>query len=97
MSTTSHTYIHTGQMRKRLLIGAAVLAAPAFIAWNWHNVVAAHAAMEQQRSAEIAAESRAFCEKWSTPAGTERHAQCVANLQTVRDNQTKRFEEDIAP
>jgi len=97
MSTASQTYIQTGPMRKRLLIGAAVLALPGFIVWNWHNVVAAHAALEQQRRNEIAAESRAFCEKWSTPAGTERHAQCVADLQTVRNNQTKRFEEDIAP
>ena len=97
MSTTSQTYTQTGPMRKRFLIGAAVLALPLFIAWNWHSVVAAHAALERQRNADIAAESRTFCEKWSTPAGTERHAQCVADLQIVRNNQTKRFEEDIAP
>jgi hypothetical protein len=74
-----------------------VLVVPGFVAWNWHNVVAAHAAFEQQRSREIAAESRAFCEKWSSPQGTVRHAQCVADLQVIRDNQTKRIDEDIAP
>ena len=52
---------------------------------------AMHARMEQQRLAEIAAESRHYCEKWGMPAGTHRNVLCTLDLQTIRANVERRM------
>ena len=96
MSTVSQIYAPKNRI-EGVLVAIAVLIIASVAAWISQKGAAAQAALEQQRNNEIAAESHAFCEKWSSPAGTEKHAQCVADLQIVRNNQTKRFEDDIAP
>ena len=47
---------------------------------------AMRARMEQQRLAEISAESRYYCEKWGMPAGSHRHMLCVLDLEKIRAN-----------
>ena len=49
------------------------------------------AATEQQMGAEIAAENRAYCEKWGMRAGTREHAACTLDLDEIRARHSKRF------
>jgi hypothetical protein len=46
--------------------------------------------MERQQAAEIAAENRAYCEKWSMRAGTREHAGCTLDLNEIRTRHAKR-------
>jgi hypothetical protein len=46
---------------------------------------------EQQLATEIAAENRAYCEKWGMPAGTRAHALCTLDLDQMRARQAKRL------
>jgi hypothetical protein len=52
------------------------------------------AAAAQALSAELAAEDKAFCEKHGMRADTQAHSACVADVQTIRDGQTKRMNRD---
>ena len=47
-------------------------------------------AARERISAEIGMESRAFCEKFGMPVGTEQHLQCVLELDKIRANQDRR-------
>jgi hypothetical protein len=52
------------------------------------------AAAAQALAAEVAAESKAFCEKQGMPANTQAHTACVGGLQAVRDSQIERMTRD---
>lgn len=97
MLITSQAHMKTSRIQAGLFIGALALVLAGFFAWVARNGAVAHAALEQQRNNEIAAESRAFCEKWGASAGMERHARCVADLQGIRERQTQRIQEDMGP
>src|SRR5579859_1210797 len=47
-------------------------------------------AAQEQMTAEIKMESRAFCEKFAMPVGTEQHLQCVLELEKIRSNEDQR-------
>jgi hypothetical protein len=48
------------------------------------------AEIERQQSAEMAAENRAYCEKWGMRAGTREHAACTLDLDELRARHAKR-------
>jgi hypothetical protein len=48
------------------------------------------AAAQQRLDAEIAAENRAYCEKWGMRAGTREHAACTLDLDQIRAGEAKR-------
>ena len=52
------------------------------------------AAAAQALAGELAAESKAFCEKHGMRPGTQAHAGCVEDVQTIRDSQTERVNRD---
>ncbi len=66
-----------------------------FSVWLAHVGGSAQATNEMHRNAEIAAESRALCEKWGMPAGSAQHAECLADIKSVRDHQSQRVMQDI--
>lgn len=55
---------------------------------------AARARLERQRLAEIAAESRFYCEKWGMPVGSQREVLCMLDLQEIRTNVERRIDRD---
>ena len=96
MFSASQTPTRNGHMTTGLVVGMMALAVAGLASWISDSGAVARVAIEQQRNSEIAAESRVFCEKWSVQASTQRHAQCVADLQNVRDRHSKRIYDDIA-
>ena len=81
-----------------LLAGpAAVLVFVLFVASAIQTAAARRTVLEQARASEMAAESRALCEKWGVPAATPKHAECLIDIQSVRDRQAQRIAEDIEP
>jgi hypothetical protein len=58
-----------------------------------HRSAPARAAAAQELTAELAAESKAFCEKHGMPANTQGHTDCMSDLQVIRDHQTGRVNE----
>jgi hypothetical protein len=48
------------------------------------------AEIERQQWAEMAAENRAYCEKWGMRAGTREHAACTLDLDEIRARHAKR-------
>jgi hypothetical protein len=79
----------------------SILLAVAFVAfivtWLVHIGSAAQATLQQQRNTEMAAESRALCQKWGMSSGTEKFDECLVDIQTVRDRHAKRFMDDAEP
>ncbi len=73
----------------------SVCAVVAFVAWLAHLGGNAHANVDMQRYAEMAAESHALCEKWGVPASSPRYADCLADIQDVRVHQSERIMQDI--
>ncbi len=67
-----------------------------FVAWLIQIGGHARAAIEQQYKADMAAESLALCTKWGTPAGSPRHAECIADIEAVRAHHWERIMQDIA-
>jgi hypothetical protein len=51
-------------------------------------------AAAQALAGEVAAESKAFCEKHGMRADTQAHAACIGDVQTIRDSQTERMNRD---
>lgn len=56
---------------------------------------ALHAASEQQRLRDIAAENEAYCAKWSMGPTTAMHNECVADLLHLRAEIENRFAEEL--
>ncbi len=96
MSIAAQMPTETSRLTTGVSLGLIALAVIGFVVWITHNGAAARAVIEQQRSDEIAAESRAFCEKWGMASGTQQHIQCVADLRAIRERHIKRTEEDYA-
>jgi hypothetical protein len=67
--------------------GALAVVAVAMV----HDAPQARAAAERQVAAEVAAENRAYCEKWGMRAGTREHVICTLDLDEIRARQAKRL------
>lgn len=94
MSTSREGSIITWKL---ISTGTAIVLAAVFILWLARTAAGERALLEQQRLNEMAAESRALCEKWGMPAGSPKFAACAADIQAVRDSQLKRMTEDSEP
>jgi|SRR6185312_3949397 len=78
-------------------MGTAAVLAVAFIAWVSHVAAGERLLREQARLNEMAAESRALCEKWGMPDGSPKHAACLADIDSVRANHQRRIAVDEEP
>lgn len=78
-------------------IGTAAVLAVAFIAWVSHVSAGERLLREQARLSEMAAESRALCEKWGMPDGSPKHAACLADIDSVRASHQRRISFDEEP
>lgn len=94
MSTSREGSIITWKV---ISTGTAIVLAALFIFWLVRTATGERTLLEQQRLDEMAAESRALCEKWGMPAGSPKFAACAADIQAVRDSQLKRMTEDSEP
>jgi uncharacterized protein HemX len=79
---------------RALAILAIVVVIAGFAYWVSHNAGAARSAFEQQRRNEIAEENRSVCERWGQPAGTQKHRECITDLQQIREQHEKRIMSD---
>ena len=96
MTGTAHAHHSHSGLRRAATFGAIVLLGAVFLLWAWRTAAGARAELDQQRAAEMTAESRALCEKWGLAAGTPRFIACLADIQTVRDRHVQRLIEDDA-
>ena len=80
-----------------LVIAIFVIVAVICTVWLIQRDGEARAAIEQQRNVAMAAESRTLCDKWGITAGSQRLAECLDDIQAVRDRHATRILEDVAP
>lgn len=80
-----------------LIVGMVVILIGAGLVFIEHRSAPIRAAAAQALATELAAESKAFCEKYGMQAGTQAHASCVADVQAVRDSQAERISRDQTP
>jgi len=87
--------LEDNRMSIRTLIGAAaaLLASAAIYALGL-NLHAAQDELLRRQSIQIADESRAYCQKWGFPAGTEQHRGCVVDLGDIRRHEARRAQDD---
>jgi hypothetical protein len=86
----------THSTRLPAIVSGAILCVVVWlVAWAIWNGPAAQAALQQARSAEIADESTAICQKWGMLAGSAKHAECMADLNAVRRRHEERITQDI--
>ena len=82
-------------MSFRMLTGvAAALVASAAVYALGLNLHAAQDEFFRRQSIQIADESRAYCQKWGFPTGTEQHRACVVDLSDIRRNEARRVQDD---
>jgi hypothetical protein len=93
MASTIRSHRADAGLWKMLAVG--VLALLAFIWWDTYNAAGARVALEHQRNAEMALESRTLCEKWGMQPGTKKYDACVADIDAVREHHEKRVMEDF--
>ncbi len=79
---------------KLLSIAVLVLSVLVFIVWLIHIGAEAQAALGQQRSAEMLAESQALCAKWGVQSGSQKQIECLADIQAIRDHHEQRILQD---
>jgi hypothetical protein len=77
-----------------LIVGIVVILIGAGLVFIEHRSAPIRAAAAHALAAEVAAESKAFCEKYGMGAGTQAHASCVAGVQAIRDSQAERTSRD---
>lgn len=94
MYTTTEARRGNAGLWKLAYLAIVLLLGAAFLLWAWRAAAGAHAALELQRAGEMTSESRALCEKWGVAAGTPAFAECLADIQTVRDRHKQRLIED---
>jgi hypothetical protein len=74
-------------------VGAGVLLAVlGVIEWHAAPIRADNA---RSLSMELAAESRAFCEKHGMATDAQGHKGCISDLQIIRDKQSERVNRDM--
>jgi hypothetical protein len=78
----------SGVLRMAFWAVCGVLAVAAIIMIQ--RAPAVRAEIERQQTAEIAAENRAYCEKWGMRAGTREHVACALDLDELRARHAKR-------
>ncbi len=96
-STTQLSGAATMGISKLLSMLVAAALAAFIVTWLVHIGGDAHAALQQQRNVEMAAESRALCQKWGMLTGTEKFDECLVDIQTVRERHAKRVMDDVEP
>ncbi len=52
------------------------------------------AKIEAERILQIQAENDAYCDKWGLPRGTQKHEQCIVDLQGLRTEIERRASDD---
>jgi hypothetical protein len=77
-----------------LIVGIVAILIGAGLVFIEHRSAPIRAAAAQALAAELAAESKAFCEKYGMRAGTQPHTSCVADVQAIRHSQTERMNRD---
>jgi hypothetical protein len=78
-----------------IMLGAILCLLVCLIVWATWNGAAVQAALQQARRAEVADESRAICERWGMPAGSPKYAECLADLNSVRQRAEERLTQDM--
>jgi hypothetical protein len=78
-----------------MLSAAIAVFAIALVLWFAQLGRGAHATTDMQRNIEMAAESRALCEKWGMPVDSQKRVDCLADIQAVRTHQWERIMQDI--
>jgi hypothetical protein len=93
----------SSETRGQLVLGQlatitiVVLVAAIFMVLAWRAAATAGVEFERQRASIKLSESRALCEKWGLGAGTPRFAECLADIQMVRDHEVERIRQDDEP
>jgi hypothetical protein len=92
-SSNSLSIIHRIYHSVHAILWALLVALVATMVINIPRMLKERAIAEHARAVEIANESRAFCEKWGMPAGTDQHASCVRDLHEIRAREDRRVGE----
>lgn len=82
---------------KTIGIGTLCVVGAIVIAWLAHTAATERLLRERQLLSEMAAESRAMCEKWGMPAGSTKHAECLDDIRKLRDDLGRRIAEEFEP
>jgi hypothetical protein len=94
ISTTAVPISHDREKIALLIVGIVVIVIGVGLVFIEHRSAPIRAAAAQALTAELAAENKAFCEKYGMRAGTQAHTSCVADLQAIRDSQAERINRD---
>jgi hypothetical protein len=95
LSPKTWTVIHRVYDNVHAALWAALCAAVLmFAAVVGPQIPRAQAAAQAKRLLDVAAENRAYCEKWGMAAGTAKQAQCLLDLQGLRAEVENRIAED---
>jgi hypothetical protein len=94
--TISTTAVPSRHAEKTVVLAVGIVLAliVAAMVIMHHRAAPIRAAAALSLAAELAAESKAFCEKHGMQANTQAHTACVSDLQAVRDRQTERLHHD---
>jgi hypothetical protein len=94
LMTISTTTVPISRDEKKLallIVGIVVILIGAGLVLIEHRSAPIRGAAAQALAAELAAEGKAFCEKYGMRAGTQAHTTCVADVQAIRDSQAERI------
>lgn len=80
-----------------IALGAIVCLVVWLSVWASRNGAAVQAGLQRAGNAEITKESKAICQKWGMPADSPKHAECLADLNAVRQQHEERITQDIFP
>jgi hypothetical protein len=94
ISTTAVPISRDEKKMALLIVAIVVMLIGAGLVFIEYRAAPIRAAAAQALAAELAAESKAFCEKYGIRAGTPAHTSCVADVQAIRDSQAERINRD---
>jgi len=94
LSPNTWTIIHWIYDNVHAALWAVLAALIVTIIVGLPRILENRAIAEQRRAAEISNENRYYCEKWGMPAGTDKHASCVLDLQEIRAKEEQRIAND---
>ena len=72
--------------------------AVAMLLWflvSFPNMQSSQREAERLAILELLGESRAHCEKWGLKPGTVKYADCLDDVQTIRENYRKRIMDEV--
>ena len=94
MSATLRLPQRTNWLRVLALAGCLLLLVT-FLAWLVSLGGAARALNDRRNKAEMTAESDAVCTKWTTATKTDKYAECLKDIQSIRSHQWERVMENF--